>query len=192
MIKLIVALGNPGREYELTRHNIGWLVADSLPDVDTKTWKSKFKGEYTDIEIKGEKVWILKPQTFMNLSGESVQALCQFFKVTSEEVLVLQDELDLPFGQFAFKKAGGLAGHNGLKSMAQCLGNQEFYRLRIGIGRPVHGNVASWVLSQFSSENDTELEIVLKEGAKAVMFFLRQGMAKAGNRYNKKNFLEIK
>lgn len=191
MIKLVVGLGNPGAEYELTRHNIGWLVLDSFKPIDGAFWKSKFKGSYTDKSIGGDKVYFLKPDTFMNLSGESVQPLCQFFKILPSEILVLHDELDLPFGQIQFKKGGGLAGHNGLKSMAQCLGNQDFYRMRIGIGRPVHGSVSNWVLGRFPSEQDTELGIVLEKSADAMNAFLKQGM-KAATKYNKKDFLEIK
>lgn len=189
MIKLVVGLGNPGAEYELTRHNIGWLVLDSVKSVENANWKVKFKGIYADISINGEKVYFLKPQTFMNLSGESVQPLCQFFKITPEEILVLHDELDLPFGQIQFKKGGGLAGHNGLKSMAQCLSNQEFYRMRIGIGRPIHGSVSNWVLSRFPDDQDTELGIVMDKSSEALAEFLKQGM-KAATKYNKKNFLD--
>lgn len=191
MIKLVVGLGNPGAEYELTRHNIGWLVLDSYKEIDGKFWKSKFKGIYTDATIGGEKVYFLKPETYMNLSGESVQALCQFFKIKPQEILALHDELDIPFGQIQFKKGGGLAGHNGLKSMAQCLSTQDFYRMRIGIGRPVHGSVSNWVLGRFPSEQDIELGIVLEKSSQALNAFIKQGM-KAANKYNKKDFLEIK
>lgn len=188
MIKLVVALGNPGPEYELTRHNIGQLVVDSFDPIDGSIWKSKFKGLYTDTSIGGEKVYFLKPQTYMNLSGESVQPLCRFFKIEPQEILVLHDELDLPFGQLQFKNGGGLAGHNGLKSMAQTLGNQDFFRIRLGIGRPVHGSVSSWVLGRFPDEQDIELGIVLKKSAEALEAFLKEGM-KAGTKFNKKDFL---
>jgi PTH1 family peptidyl-tRNA hydrolase len=190
MIKLVVGLGNPGPEYELTRHNIGWLVMDSYDPIDGSFWKDKFKGVYTDTTINGEKVYFLKPQTFMNLSGESVQPLCQFFKITPQEILVLHDELDLPFGQIQFKKGGGLAGHNGLKSMAKCLGNQDFYRMRIGIGRPQHGSVSSWVLGKFPNDQDIELGIVMKKSAEALDAFLKLGM-KAANKFNRKDFLAL-
>lgn len=190
MIKLVVGLGNPGAEYELTRHNIGWLVLDSCELLDGKFWKDKFKGIYTDASVNGEKVYFLKPQTFMNLSGESVWPLCQFFKITPQEILVLHDELDLPFGQIQFKKGGGLAGHNGLKSMAKSLGNQEFYRMRIGIGRPQHGSVSNWVLGRFPDSQDIELGLVLKNSAQALDAFLKQGM-KAANKFNKKDFLAL-
>ena len=191
MIKLVVALGNPGAEYELTRHNIGWLIIDSFELIDGNIWKSKFKGIFTDALVSSEKVYFLKPQTYMNLSGESVQAMCKFFKIKSEEILVLHDELDIPFGQIQFKKAGGLAGHNGLKSMAQHLGKQDFFRMRIGIGRPVHGSVSSWVLGRFPDSQDIELGIVMKNAAEALGDFLKNGM-KSANKYNKKNFLELK
>lgn len=190
MINLVVGLGNPGPEYELTRHNIGWLVMDLYDGIEGKFWKDKFKGVFTDTTINGEKVYFLKPQTFMNLSGESVQPLCQFFKIQPEQILVLHDELDLPFGQIQFKKGGGLAGHNGLKSMAKCLGSQDFYRMRIGIGRPQHGSVSNWVLGRFPNDQDTELGIVMKKSAEALDAFLKQGM-KAANKFNRKDFLAL-
>jgi PTH1 family peptidyl-tRNA hydrolase len=191
MVKLIVALGNPGNEYELTRHNIGWLVADSLKPIEGKNWKQKFKGEFTDFTHKGEKVYVLKPHTYMNLSGESVRALCDFFKIKPQEVIALQDELDLPFGTIHFKKGGGLAGHNGLKSMAQHLGTQDFMRLRIGIGRPDRGSVSNWVLSPFPPAMDIELGTVLKKTSEALLDMLSIGIQKASNKYNKKDFLAL-
>lgn len=192
MIKLIVGVGNPGAEYELTRHNIAWIVLDTHPDISRNIWKNKFKGEYTDFSLDGEKIYALKPQTYMNLSGESVQPLCQFFKIKPEEVLVIHDELDLPFGQVHFKKGGGLAGHNGLKSIAKHLGTQDFFRLRVGIGRPDRGSVSSWVLSKFPASQDIELGIVMEKTNEALDMFLKQGLKKAMNTYNKKNFLEMK
>jgi PTH1 family peptidyl-tRNA hydrolase len=190
MIKLVVGLGNPGAEYESTRHNIGWLLLDAFNPISGNNWKSKFKGFYTDATINSEKVYFLKPDTYMNLSGESVQPLCQFFKIKPEEILVLQDELDLPFGQIMFKKGGGLAGHNGLKSITQCLGTQDFHRMRIGIGRPVHGSVSNWVLGKFSGEKEIELGVVLDKSSTALTDFLKEGM-KAATKYNKKDFLAL-
>ncbi|MAX66396.1 MAG: aminoacyl-tRNA hydrolase [Halobacteriovoraceae bacterium] len=192
MIKLIVALGNPGIEYELTRHNIAWILIDTHPEINKQNWKNKFKGEYTDINISGEKVYILKPQTYMNLSGESVQSLCQFFKINVNEILVIQDELDLPFGQIHFKKGGCLAGHNGLKSIAKHMNSPDFYRMRIGIGRPEKGSVSSWVLSKIPATMDTELSIVMEKSNKALDCFLKNGLKKAANLYNKKDFLSLK
>ena len=192
MIKLVVGVGNPGAEYELTRHNVAWILFEFCPFTEGGAWKSKFKGQYLDATVNGEKVYFLKPDTYMNLSGESVAPLCSFFKITPEEVLVVHDEVDLPFGQIQFKKGGGFAGHNGLKSIAQHLGTPNFYRMRIGIGRPQHGSMASWVLGKFPKEQDTELGIVMDNSSKALAFLLKHGFSKASNMYNKKNFLEIK
>lgn len=191
MIKLVVGLGNPGPEHELNRHNIGWLVLDSFNKINSNIWKSKFKGQYTDTTINGEKIYFLKPDTYMNLSGESVAPLCQFFKIEPKEILVLHDELDIPFGQIHFKSGGGLAGHNGLKSMAQILGTQDFHRMRIGIGRPDRGSVASWVLSNFASDQDIELGVVLKNSALALEELFSIGLKKVSNQYNKKDFLKL-
>lgn len=192
MIKLIVGLGNPGTEYELTRHNIAWTLLDTHSDLANANWKSKFKGEYAEFRVNGEKVYALKPQTYMNLSGESVKPLCDFFKISPKEVLVIQDELDLDFGKVHFKEGGGLAGHNGLKSITQHLGTQDFYRMRLGIGRPDRGSVSNWVLSKFPAAKDTELSIVMEKGNEALEFFLKEGFKKASNTYNKKDFLEMR
>lgn len=190
MIKLVVALGNPGPEYELTRHNIAWLVMDSIEKIEGNHWKEKFKGVFTDISLNGEKRYFLKPMTFMNLSGESVRPLCDFFKVSVEEILVVQDELDLPFGQISFKNGGGLAGHNGLKSINQHMGSQNFLRLRVGIGRPTHGSVSNWVLGRFPAEQDIELGKVLSGSAKAIELALEKGFEKAASQYSKKSLIE--
>jgi PTH1 family peptidyl-tRNA hydrolase len=192
MIKLIVGLGNPGAEYELTRHNIAWTLLDTHPELANANWKSKFKGEYAEFRHNGEKIYALKPQTYMNLSGESVKPLCDFFKITPKEVLVIQDELDIDFGKVHFKEGGGLAGHNGLKSITQHLGTQDFYRMRLGIGRPDRGSVSNWVLSKFPASADTELSIVMEKGNEALEFFLKEGFKKASNTYNKKDFLEMR
>lgn len=191
MIKLVVGLGNPGAEYELNRHNIGWLVLDGLFDLSSKNWKNKFNGLYAETTVGGEKIYFLKPQTFMNLSGESIFAFVQFFKIEISEILVLHDELDISFGEIHFKFGGGLAGHNGLKSIAALLNSSDFYRMRIGIGRPERGSVASWVLSNFPKEQDIELGIVIEKSAKAIEDFFSLGFKKASNLYNKKNFLKI-
>lgn len=152
MFRLVVGLGNPGREYEETKHNIAWMLFKTYAPLQSANWKTKFKGLYADVEIKGQKVTFLLPQTYMNLSGESVQPLAAFYKIPLNEILVVHDELDIPFGQVHFKMGGGLAGHNGLKSIAQTMGSDQFARMRIGIGRPVHGTVSDWVLGGFSKE----------------------------------------
>jgi len=191
MIKLVVGLGNPGAEYELTRHNIAWILLDTHPQIGKAIWKNKFKGEYAEFNAGSGKVYALKPQTYMNLSGESVAPLCQFFKINPDEILVIQDELDLPFGQIHFKQGGGLAGHNGLKSISKHLNTQDFYRMRIGIGRPIHGSVSNWVLSKFPSSMDTELGIVMEKSNEALNMFLKDGFKKASTEYNKKDLLAL-
>lgn len=191
MARLIVALGNPGREYEDTRHNIGWMLFDKFPLLENVVWKEKFKGLFTMVNIKGEQVIFLKPQTFMNLSGESARPAMDFYKVKIEDVLVVHDEIDLPFGTLHLKKGGGLAGNNGLKSMAQHLPNQNFLRLRMGIGKPKFGDVSSHVLGKFNKdEEEPWLSDFLELGGKALDFYLKQGFQKAQNKFSKKTVLE--
>ena len=133
VIKLICALGNPGREYSATRHNVAWIfLSQWLPALD---WQKKFKGEYALLH-QPRKLIFLKPLSFMNNSGESIRTCVDFFSLDAEEILVIHDDLELPFGEVVCKKGGGLGGHNGLKSVNQHLGTRDFHRLRLGIGRP--------------------------------------------------------
>ncbi len=188
MFDLIVGVGNPGSDYAATRHNIAWLLLDHTPTFGSANWKTKFKGLYAEATHKGHKFYGLKPQTFMNLSGESVQPLAAFFKIPAERILVIHDELDIPFGQVHFKMGGGLAGHNGLKSIAQCLGTDQFGRMRVGIGRPVHGSVANYVLSPFSKEEQVQLPLLLEKLHDPMLSCVVEGINKVGI-YNKKNLL---
>ena len=146
--------------------------------------RSKFKGEYARGQVAGREVVLLKPLTYMNLSGESVQAAMTFFKVSTAEVLVVHDELDLPFGKLKLKVGGGTAGHNGLKSLQAHCGGPGFSRIRIGIGRPRSGSVDRHVLSDFSAEESAELENVLQSATAAVEDVLDHGMKVAMNRHN--------
>jgi PTH1 family peptidyl-tRNA hydrolase len=191
MDRLIVALGNPGLEYEYTRHNIAWMVFDNLEVINHSHWKEKFKGLYHSASSAEGKVYFLKPHTFMNLSGESVKALASFFKVSVENILVIQDEIDLPFGTIAFKKGGGLAGHNGLKSIANHMGSQEFLRIRVGIGRPIHGSVSSWVLGRYNNDEEIYLGDYLKKVAESIEEYIEKGFDKAAGKHSKKNILPI-
>jgi PTH1 family peptidyl-tRNA hydrolase len=188
VLNLIVGVGNPGSEYADTKHNIAWMLLDESPLFKSSIWKSKFKGEYTEANVKGEKVYALKPQTFMNLSGESVQPMAAFFKIPTAQILVIHDELDIPFGQVHFKMGGGFAGHNGLKSIAACLGTDQFARMRIGIGRPVHGDVANWVLSPFGKEEKIQMPTLLQKLHDPMLSAMVDGLGKVGI-YNKKNLL---
>jgi PTH1 family peptidyl-tRNA hydrolase len=177
---LFVGLGNPGSKYSQTRHNIGRMYLEYLSHKKNLSLKEKFKGLYTKFEMLGTEVIILLPETFMNLSGESVRPCMDFFKVSLENIIVFHDEIDLPFLKLQLKLGGGFAGHNGLKSMGQHLSGPNFSRLRIGVGKPedTRQEISSFVLSPFSAlENnlihdklfshlDESIEILLKGGFK--------------------------
>jgi PTH1 family peptidyl-tRNA hydrolase len=188
MFQLVVGVGNPGSEYAQTRHNIAWMLLDTFPAISSTPWKSKFKGLYNEGTSRGHKFYALKPQTFMNLSGESVQPMAAFFKIEPKNILVIHDEVDIPFGQVHFKMGGGLAGHNGLKSIAACLGTDQFGRMRVGVGRPVHGSVASWVLSPFSKDEMAQMPLLLEKLHDPLQTAMVDGLGKVGI-YNKKNLL---
>ncbi len=160
---LIVFLGNPGDEYKKTRHNAGFLVADFFEENKNIVWKQKFKAQFAQTNISGNKIFLLKPQTFMNKSGESVVPAMQFFKINPKNIIVIHDDLETKFGEISFKKGGGLAGHNGLKSIAQKIGTKDFLRLKIGIGRPQKGSVSSFVLGKFTPKELDFLPIILEE-----------------------------
>ncbi len=156
---LVVGLGNPGREYARSRHNAGWLVVDELARRHGGSWRSKFSGQLAEVRIDDHKVALLKPETYMNDSGRSVQAAASFFKVEPDSILIVHDEGDLDVGRLQARIGGGLAGHNGLRSIAQQLGTSDFLRLRIGVGRPGRGDprpLADYVLSDFEPHDDPE------------------------------------
>jgi len=156
---LVVGLGNPGREYARNRHNVGWLVVDELARRHGGSWRGKFDGQLAEIRIDGHKVALLKPETYMNESGKSVRAAAAFFKTDPDSVLVVHDEGDLDTGRLQARLGGGLAGHNGLRSIAQHLGSPDFLRLRIGVGRPGRGDqrrLADYVLADFEPADDAE------------------------------------
>src|SRR3954470_3815388 len=156
---LVAGLGNPGREHTRNRHNVGWLVVDELARRHDGAWKGKFHGKLAEIRIDGHKVALVKPETYMNDSGRSVRAAMQFFKLEPDTVLVVHDESDLELGRLQARKGGGLAGHNGLRSIAQHLGTPEFLRLRVGVGRPGRGDqrkLADYVLANFEPHDDAE------------------------------------
>ncbi|MEY3788804.1 MAG: hypothetical protein RLZ75_3012 [Pseudomonadota bacterium] len=162
MIKLIVGLGNPGQQYEKTRHNAGFLFLDSLAKEFGCVWsnQARFQGLFAECSVSGDKVMLLKPDTFMNRSGQSVGKIARYYKLFPEEILVVHDELDFNPGVLKLKKDGGHAGHNGLRDIIAHLGSKEFYRLRVGIGRPPTGKVvADFVLS---APSKLESEMMLK------------------------------
>jgi PTH1 family peptidyl-tRNA hydrolase len=182
---LVAGLGNPGREFERTRHNVGWLVLDELARRQGGSWRSKFSGSLAEIRLDGAKLALVKPETYMNESGRSVAAAARFFKVQPESLLVVHDDVDLEPGRLQARRGGGLAGHNGLRSLAQHLGTQDFLRLRIGIGRPERGDarpVKDWVLSPFAPEEDAEALIARSEDA--VETLVREGLEATQQRFN--------
>jgi PTH1 family peptidyl-tRNA hydrolase len=180
---LIVGLGNPGRRYEGNRHNVGFMLVDELRrDADLPAFRDKFSGEFTRGDRRGHDVALLKPQTFMNLSGDSVQPAAAFLKVPPSQVVVVHDELDIPFGEVRVKVGGGHAGHNGLRSILNRLGTPEFVRVRIGIGRPpatFAGAVADFVLQDFSAEERAALGDVLSRAKAALDRVIELGPAAA-------------
>ena len=183
---LVVGLGNPEAKYARNRHNIGFMVLDQLAqDAGISMTKTKFKGIYGTGLIEGSSVVLLKPQTYMNLSGRSVAPAQTFFDVEHTDVLVVHDELDLPFGRVRLKMGGGHAGHNGLRSMVKEMGSNAFARLRVGIGRPVHGDVSNFVLSDFARGEEQEwLPDLIDRAVKAIKLAVQNGVRSAMNEVN--------
>jgi peptidyl-tRNA hydrolase, PTH1 family len=182
---LVAGLGNPGREYELTRHNLGWLVVDELARRHGGSFRSKFSGQLSEVRLGAGKVALLKPETYMNESGRSIAAAAGFFKVDPSALLVVHDDVDLEDGRFQVRLGGGLAGHNGLRSIAQSVGTNDFLRLRIGVGRPGRGDrrsVSDYVLSKFDPE--TDVDALVSRGADAVETIAAEGLDEAQRRFN--------
>jgi PTH1 family peptidyl-tRNA hydrolase len=202
MIELIAFLGNPGREYAKNRHNAGRLLADYLPFGSGLSWQKKHKGLYASLDSAAllpaanpelqrsapapELIRFLMPETYMNLSGESVRAAASFYKIPPERILAVHDELELPLGTAAFKFSGGLGGHNGLRSIKACVGTADFWRLRLGIGRPSHDDISGWVLSEFSAPEAEILAQVLSAAAAALTRALVEGPEELLPEWNKK------
>jgi peptidyl-tRNA hydrolase, PTH1 family len=182
---LVVGLGNPGREYARNRHNVGWMVVDELARRHGGSWRGKFSGQLAEVRIDGHKVALLKPETYMNESGRSVQAAARFFKIDPDAILVVHDEGDFDLGRLQARLGGGLAGHNGLRSIAQQLGTADFLRLRIGVGRPERGDprpLADYVLSDFVPHDDPER--LVARAADAVELLDAEGLEATQRRVN--------
>jgi len=177
-MKLIVGLGNPGKEYEKTRHNVGFWVIESLArEWGTDLLKKKFEGRYGETELGGEKVYLLLPQTFMNLSGKAVSAFLGFFKMNSSDLAVVHDELDLSLGRLKVIREGGPAGHRGVASIQEMLGTQKFCRFRIGIGRPQESDqTVDFVLNPFSKSEKEILQPVLEKTANGLEVWVKNGV----------------
>lgn len=189
VIRAVVGLGNPGPGYTGTRHNVGFMVLDELARRTGAHLKAKFSGRFAQVATPDGELLLLAPQTWMNLSGDSVQPMCAFYRVAATELLVVHDEVDLPFGELRLKDGGGLAGHNGLKSVAGRMASRDFRRLRVGVGRPEHGNMSDHVLSRFSGEQKAQLPLLVDRAADAVERVLREGMLAAMNEIHGKRVI---
>jgi len=188
--KLIVGLGNPGPKYLWTRHNAGFIVLDRFASLTgIPATRKSFSGLYGEGEFKGNRLFLLKPQTYMNLSGRSVAEALRFHKLATSDLIVIHDELDIPFGQIKLKTDGGHGGHNGLRSLHQELGSGEYNRLRIGIGKPLHGNMADYVLTNFSKDEMKELPRLVDGVVDALEMLIVEGMPKTMSLYNNKNLI---
>ncbi|WP_370295130.1 aminoacyl-tRNA hydrolase [Rossellomorea marisflavi] len=185
-MKLIVGLGNPGSRFDQTRHNIGFDIIDALADnLGTPLDQSKFKGVYGIHRHNGEKIVLLKPLTFMNLSGESIVPLMDYFDIANEDLLVIYDDLDLPVGKIRLRQKGSAGGHNGIKSTIAHLGSQNFNRIRIGIDRPTNGmSVPDYVLGKFSKEDQAELDKVIASSVEACKTWFEKPFIEVMNHFN--------
>ena len=183
---LIVGLGNPTREYERTRHNVGFDTIDVLADkINTDVSEKKFKGLYGKGMLGGERVILLKPQTFMNLSGESVRAAADFYKIPPDHILVIYDDISLDVGHLRIRTKGSAGGHNGIKNIIAHLGTQEFPRVKVGVGaKPPKMDLADYVLSRFSKEDQEKMKDAFQEAAEAVEALITEGADRAMNRFN--------
>ena len=182
---LVAGLGNPGPEHARDRHNVGWMVVDELARRHQGSFKGKFRGKLADIRVGDAKLALLKPETYMNESGASIQSAAAFYKLPSGQVLVVHDEVDLENARLQARLGGGLAGHNGLRSIAQRLGSPEFLRLRVGVGRPGRGDrrpVADYVLSPFAPEDD--VEAIVGRACDAVETLVGEGLDETQRRFN--------
>ena len=184
---LVVFLGNPGPRYECTRHNAGFMAGEALAKkLGVNISRLRFKALTAECEINGERVLLMKPQTFMNLSGEAVGEAARFYKIPPEHVLVVSDEVSLPLGKLRVRQKGSAGGHNGLKSIIAALGSDGFPRVRIGVGAPPHPeyDMADWVLSVFRNQDLEDMQSAAQRAAEAVITYISDGPERAMNRFN--------
>jgi len=186
-VKLIVGLGNPGPKYTWTRHNAGFIVLDRFAHLNgIQVSRKNFGGLNGEGDFRGSRLLLLKPETYMNLSGRTVAEALRFHKIAPADIIVIHDELDIPFGQIKLKADGGHGGHNGLRSLHQELGGGGYSRLRVGIGRPLHGNMADYVLTNFGKEEMASLPRLIDAAVEALEMMITEGLAKTMSLYNNK------
>lgn len=186
---MIVGLGNPGSQYEKTRHNVGFRSIELLAGkLRTKIDRLKFKALIRSVDYQGQKLLLVEPQTFMNLSGAAVSALASYYKVKPERILVIFDDISLPVGKIRIRKDGSAGGHNGIKSIIQSLGTDQFPRVKVGVGAKPHPDydLADWVLSKFSALEEKNLAPALENAAEAALVVIEQGTEKAASAFNGK------
>lgn len=184
-MKAVVGLGNPGIRYAQTKHNVGFMLVDRIIKNLKLDYRNDFRGKTAETRIAEERVFFLKPYTFMNLSGLSVAELAGYYKIAGKDILIIHDDMDLPLGKIRLRRKGSSGGHNGLKSIIQELNTQEFWRLKIGVGRPKEDmDVINHVLSNFNKEEAKLLGEILERAEKAVMLWLEGREEEAMNRYN--------
>lgn len=187
-MKIIVGLGNPGNEYAKTRHNVGFMLVDALAEhLNINLWKDKFNAQIAEGRIGTEKILLVKPQTYMNNSGEAVGPLMRWYKVTPEDIIVAHDDMDIPAGTIRIRKKGSSGGHNGIKSLIAHLGSENFPRVRLGVGRPLPGwSVVNHVLALFPQEDKTAVDEAIKYLIPAVECIVNDSVDMAMNKYNPK------
>ena len=183
-MKMIVGLGNPGKEYQNTRHNVGFMVLNYFPG--NNSWKEKFNAMYNIQVINGEKVLFVKPLTFMNLSGDAVQEFVNYYDIDLDDILIIHDDLDLPFGKYKLKVDSSAGGHNGVKSIINRLGSQDFARLKVGISHDRSIDTKDYVLGNFSKEDKEVFDKMCETFNKIINCFIKDGIARTMNIYNTK------
>lgn len=184
LVLLLVGLGNPGPPYRSHRHNVGFMVLDALhARVGASEWREKFNGLAAKAVVAGREAWLLKPQTFMNASGRAVQKALTQCGIKLRDVVVVHDDLDLPFGEVRVKVGGGHGGHNGLRDISNAVGS-DYVRVRVGIGRPTQGSVEHFVLSPFTKEEQAELDAIIERAVDAVIEVCAKGPEAAMNKFN--------
>lgn len=184
---LVVFLGNPGTRFNGTRHNAGFMAADAMAkELNVSINKLRFKALTATVEINGEKVLLMKPQTYMNLSGEAVGQAARFYKISPGHIIVVSDEVAMPIGRLRIRKSGSAGGHNGLKNIIQHLGTQDFPRIRMGVGAAPHPDydMADWVLSTFKNKDAEDMQLLAERVSKAVQCYITEGPDRAMNKFN--------
>lgn len=184
---MLVGLGNPGKRYQGNRHNVGFMVLDALALGAPSSWSKRFSGQWITADVEGESIYLLKPETYMNLSGQAVRRAADYFKVEAEAIWVVHDDVDLPFPTVRVKIGGGHGGHNGLRDIIQHLGTNNFVRIRVGVGRPGEANdTATHVLSDFSRNEQSTLDDVVTRCLDIIRYAVGRGARKAMNEFNGK------